>query len=60
MEAGFERHHLSENLSHRQYALCKLLGDYYGYRIQNEVMSALEVDLINHFKDYDEVKVHKS
>jgi len=52
MEAGFERHHMSENLKPRQYALAKLLGDYYGYRLQNEVMPNLESDLINLFNDY--------
>ena len=53
MEAGFEKHHMSENLTPRQYRLAKLLGEYYGYRLQNEILPRLEDDLVDLLKGHN-------
>jgi hypothetical protein len=46
-----KNYHLSENLTPGQADLSRLLGEYYGYRLQNEVIAQLEKDLKKLFSE---------
>ena len=45
------KHHMSEELSPIQYKLSKLLGDYYGYRLENYILIELEEELKSLLKE---------
>jgi hypothetical protein len=43
----FERHHMSEELTPKQYELSQLLGNFYGYRLENYKLAELGEALIS-------------